>query len=225
MPFDAAEILARCPLFAELDTVHLEALGSIGRRRGFERGATLFLANDLPDGLHVVTSGTVKVYVLSSETGREIVLTTEHPYATVAELPTFDRGPYPAHAQALEDVQTLFLEAEAFERVLQEHPLITRYLLRRLGSRLRRLVALIERLSFQEVVGRVAAYLVERSRAGGPFLLEANAAIAAKVGTVPELVSRNLSRLQSTGVIGLDGRTVTVLDHRRLAEIAQRGLG
>jgi CRP-like cAMP-binding protein len=165
----------------------------------------------------------VKVFMLSPETGREIVLTTEHPYATVAELPTFDRGPYPAHAEALEPTETLFLEGDAFERVLQEHPVITRYLLRRLGSRLRRLVGLIEQLSFQEVVHRLAGYLLERAREGLPFALEGNASIAAKVGTVPELVSRNLSRLHATGLVTLDGRSIADLDQERLTELAERG--
>ena len=223
MPLHAVEVLARCPLFAELAPDDLEALAAIARRRAFDRDETLFLANDLPDGLHVVVTGAVKVFVVSPESGREIVLTTEHPYATVAELPSFDRGPYPAHAQATEPTETLFLEAEAFERVLQERPAITRYLLRRLGSRLRRLVNLIEQLSFQEVVHRLAGYLLAHSREGLPFALEANASIAAQAGTVPELVSRNLSRLQASGLIGLDGRRVVSLEHAQLAELAERG--
>jgi CRP-like cAMP-binding protein len=223
MPLHASEVLARCPLFAELAPDDLEALAAIARRRAFDRGETLFLASDLPDGLHVVLTGAVKVFVVSPESGREIVLTTEHPYATVAELPSFDRGPYPAHAQATEPTETLFMEAEAFERVLQERPAITRYLLRRLGSRLRRLVNLIEQLSFQEVVHRLAGYLLTRSREGLPFALEANASIAAQVGTVPELVSRNLSRLQASGLIELDGRRVVTLDGAQLAELAERG--
>jgi CRP-like cAMP-binding protein len=223
MPPTAAEILARCPLFAELDDGDLGALAAIAQRRSFEAGATLFLAHDLPEGMHVVVAGVVKVFVLSPETGREIVLTMEYPYATVAELASFDGGPYPAHAQATERTETLFLEAEAFERVLHERPIVTRYLLRRLGSRLRRLVGLIEQLSFQEVVHRLAGYLLERARDGAPFTLETNAAIAAQVGTVAELVSRNLARLHTSGAITLDGRSVSAFDRERLTEMAARG--
>ena len=40
------------------------------------------------------------------------------------------------------------------------------------------------------------------------------------VGTVPELVSRNLSRLALAGAVGLEGRTVVQLDARQLQQMA-----
>ncbi|MGB9255148.1 MAG: helix-turn-helix domain-containing protein, partial [Candidatus Korobacteraceae bacterium] len=43
-----------------------------------------------------------------------------------------------------------------------------------------------------------------------------NNELAAQIGTVRELVSRNLSRLQSEGLIRIDGRAVTVLDLKKL---------
>lgn len=65
--------------------------------------------------MHIVVTGRVKIFVLSPESGREIILTTEHPYNAVAELPSFDGGAYPASAEALEESETLMLEQHAFE--------------------------------------------------------------------------------------------------------------
>jgi CRP-like cAMP-binding protein len=112
------------------------------------------LQGNHPEGLHIVVSGRIKIFVLSPESGREVVLTTEHPYSAVAELPSLDGGTYPANAQALEDSRTLFLEQTAFLGVLRERPAISSHLIRTLGQRLRRLVGLVEQLSFQEVVHR-----------------------------------------------------------------------
>ena len=42
------------------------------------------------------------------------------------------------------------------------------------------------------------------------------AVIAAQIGTVRELVSRNLSRLQSEGILKIDGRTVIVCNVKAL---------
>jgi CRP/FNR family transcriptional regulator len=39
-----------------------------------------------------------------------------------------------------------------------------------------------------------------------------NQEIAAQIGTVRELVSRNLSRLQAEGMIAIDGRNLTILE-------------
>lgn len=217
-PFD---ILARCPLFAQADQADLEALASIAQRRTFAAGQTLFLAGQPPEGLHVVVRGRVGIHVLSPESGRELVLTVEHPYNTVAELPSFDGGPYPANAQALEETETLFLEQRAFEGVLGRAPGLALLMLRTLGRRLRRLVGLVESLSFQEVIHRLAAYLGERAEAGVPFQLDTNAHIAAFLGTVPELVSRNLARLHQSGAIELAGRQVVGVDREALAELAE----
>jgi CRP/FNR family transcriptional regulator len=43
-----------------------------------------------------------------------------------------------------------------------------------------------------------------------------NQDIAAQIGTVRELVSRNLSRFQAEGFIRIDGRTVMISDIRKL---------
>jgi CRP/FNR family transcriptional regulator len=43
-----------------------------------------------------------------------------------------------------------------------------------------------------------------------------NQEIAARIGTVREIVSRTLSRMAHEGVLRLDGRTLTILDRSRL---------
>ncbi|HEX7021366.1 MAG TPA: Crp/Fnr family transcriptional regulator [Trueperaceae bacterium] len=220
MVFTNAEILSRCPLFAELNPGDLQALARVAAHRHYAAGQTLFLENSPPEGLHVVIRGRVNVYVLSPESGREIILTVEHPYSAVAELPSLDGGNYPANAEAAEDTETLFLEQEAFLGVLRNRPEISLHLVRTLGRRLRRLVALIEQLSFQEVIHRLAGYLLERAANGLPFELETNASIAAQLGTVPELISRNLSRLQHSGAIALTNRRVEAVDHPTLHGMA-----
>lgn len=214
-----AEVLVRCPLFAELADEDIAALAAIAARRRFAAGETLFLAGDAPEGLHVVVAGRVKVFVLSPASGRELVLTTERPYLAVAELPSLDGGPYPANAEAVEPAETLFLEQGALERLLGEQPRVALHLLRTLGRRLRRLVGIIEQLSFQEVVQRLARYLLERGEV--PFDLETNASIAAQLGTVPELISRNLGRLHQSDLLELEGRRVVRLERAGLAALAE----
>lgn len=221
MPPRPAELLARCPLFVPLHQDDLGALAAVATLRHYKMGEMLFLANEKSKGLNIVTAGQIKIFILSAQTGREVILTVEHPYNAVAELPSLDGGDYPANAQAVEDTETLFLEQNAFLGVLRERPEVSLHLVRTLGGRLRRLVNLVEQLSFQEVVHRLASYLLERAAAGLPVELETNATIAARLGTVPELVSRNLSRLHQSGVITLSQRNVTHVDYPVLCELAE----
>jgi CRP/FNR family transcriptional regulator len=106
--------------------------------------------------------------------------------------------------------------------------------LRVVGGRLRRLVGIIEELSFTTVRHRLIALLVRLGRseakAGGDtvaLVLPANnTELAAQIGTVRELVSRNLSRLQAEGLIEVDGRSVSITSLRKLAaELETSGAG
>lgn len=214
-------MLARCPLVAELDAQEIAALAAIATRRRYRDGEDVFLAGEDSIGLAIVVEGEVAIYVLSPQTGRELVLTVERPYASVAELAAFDRGPYPANARARGDTELLLLETDRLEAVLGQRPRISRHLLSTVGGRLRRLVAVVEQLSFQEVVHRLAAHLLERAAGGTPFELGTNADIAARIGTVPELVSRNLSRLHASSGLVLEGRRVVSLDRTALEQLAR----
>lgn len=218
MALTDAQVLARSPLFAELAAEDLEALALSAQRRRLAAGEALFLAGDGAVGLHIVVRGRMKVFVVSPGSGRELILTVDHPYNAVAELVALDGGSYPANAEALEDTELLVLEQARFQAVLRERPDIALHLMRVLGRRLRRLVNLVEALSFQEVVHRLARYLLERGEP--PYELATNADIAAELGTVPELVSRNLSRLVAGGAVRLQGRTVVQRDEAQLQEMA-----
>jgi CRP/FNR family transcriptional regulator len=84
---------------------------------------------------------------------------------------------------------------------------------------LRRLVGIIEELSFTTVRHRLAALLLRLAKKEGTALTdgkvvitlpENNQEVASQIGTVRELVSRNLSRFQSQGLIEIDGRKLTI---------------
>ena len=204
--------LSQCPLFKNLQTEDIEAFAEAVRPKSFSKGKSLFLAQSLPEGLHIVTSGRVKIFVISPKSGRELILTVEKPFQTVAELPSFDRGRYPANAEAMEDTKTLFIEQSHLEYLLTTKPSITLHFIHLFGRRLRTLVNLVENLSFQTVIHRLADYLKKQASNNLPFTLENNSNIAAQLGTVPELVSRNLKHLQSAEAIKIKDRKVIELN-------------
>jgi CRP/FNR family transcriptional regulator, cyclic AMP receptor protein len=92
------------------------------------------------------------------------------------------------------------------------------------GSRLRRLVGIIEELSFTTLRHRLISWLLREAEAHGrPVgkgtvfeLGMTHQELAAHIGTVRELVSRNLARLQAQGLIHTQGREITILDREGL---------
>ena len=212
-------ILRKTPLFASLTDKEMEALGGRVSKKCFERGTLLFSEGDPCRGLFLVASGKIRIFKLSPA-GREQVLAVEGPGSSFAELPVFDGGNYPASASALEDAEVLFISRKDFQNFCREHPEVALKVIAVVGSRLRRLVGIIEDLSFTTVRHRLIALLLRLAQASGTAskegvrmeLTKTHQDLAAELGTVRELVSRNLSRLQAEGFLEVDGRRIIVKD-------------
>ena len=216
---NTGDVLKRTPLFAGLTEIELRALATRVTRKRFQRGELLFGEGDPCTGLFLVASGRIRIFKLSPA-GREHVLAIEGPGGSFAELPVFDGGNYPASASALEDAEILFVSRRDFQNFCRERPDVALKVIAVVGSRLRRLVGIIEELSFTTVRQRLIAALVRLAEdTGVPSkeglrieLARSHQDLAAELGTVRELVSRNLSRLQAEGLLEVDGRRITVKD-------------
>ena len=212
-------VLRKTPLFASLTETEVAALAARVVKRHFQRGEILFGEGDPSIGLFLVASGKIRIFKLSPA-GREQVLAVEGPGSSFAEVPVFDGGSYPAAASALEDTEVLFISRKDFQNFCREHPDVALKVIAVVGSRLRRLVGIIEELSFTTVRQRLIALLLRLAEAGGTpskhgvrlELTMSHQDLAGELGTVRELVSRNLSRLQAEGFLEVDGRKIIVKD-------------
>lgn len=220
---NSGETLKRVPIFSGLTDAELAFLAQRTVSRRFGAGETVFAEGEPCTGLYVVESGHVRIFK-SSAGGREHVLAIEGPGSSVAELPVFDGGNYPASVSAVDDATLLFVSKQDFQALCLEHPRVALKVLRVVGARLRRLVGIIEELSFTTVRHRLAAFLVRLAKTSGArsasglqvTLPGNNQELASQIGTVRELISRNLSRFQAEGMIRIDGRDVTIVDLKAL---------
>jgi CRP/FNR family transcriptional regulator len=223
-----AKILSRVPIFSGLSEAELAFLAEHALPHRYSAGETVFSEGQPCTGLYIIESGHLRIFK-SSSGGREQVLSVDGPGSSVAELPVFDGGDYPASASAVEDATLLFVSRHDFQALCLAHPQVALKVLRVVGARLRRLVGIIEELSFTTVRHRLAAFLVRSANVAGKStsaglevtLPASNQELASQIGTVRELVSRNLSRLQNEGIIQIDGRTVLIINLEALrAELA-----
>ena len=220
---NSAATLSRVPIFSGLSDSELSFLVQHAVLRHFSPGEIVFSEGDPCAGLYVVESGHIRIFK-SSASGREQVLSIDGPGSSVAELPVFDGGNYPASVAAVDECRLLYVSKQDFQSLCLAHPQVALKVLRVVGARLRRLVGIIEELSFTTVRHRLASFLLrlaqkegKRTAAGTEITLPAsNQELAAQIGTVRELVSRNLSRLQSQGLIQMDGRIIIISDLKAL---------
>jgi len=220
--------LAQVPLFGDLSEKQIRYLAERASARDYEPKELIFSEGDPCQGLFIIAAGRVRIFK-SSASGREQVLGFETAGHSLAELPVFDGGPYPASAEAVTASRLLFIRKQDFHALCQEEPEVALKVLRVVGRRLRHLVGIVEELSFTTVRQRLAGLLLrfaeqygKATPRGVEFTIEmSNQELAAYLGTVRELVSRNLSRLQAGGIIQLEGKKVLVPDVKALEAEAQ----
>jgi len=218
----------RCTkLFAELDENTLRVLSDRALEQHFARDEVLFVAGEEARGLYVIVEGAVRAFRVSLD-GREQVIHVERAGATIAELPVFDGGPNPSTAAADSDTTVLFIDKRDVRHLCLEHPEIAFAALRVLASRLRRCAELVEALSLREVGQRLARFLLaEAGRSGTRTeqgisinLIQTNQQIAARIGSVREVVSRAFTRLQHEKLIVVEGRRLIIPDEAALESFA-----
>jgi CRP/FNR family transcriptional regulator len=227
MAIDKVEALRRTALFGKVGEAELRALAERAVVKRLSRGDGLFFEGEEAKGLYVVAQGAIRAFRESGE-GREQVIHVERAGATIAEVPMFDSGTFPSTAAAEEDSVVLFIDKRDVRRLCLERPQIALAALEILASRLRRAAELIEALSLREVDQRLARLLLSEARlrgrpAGAGITFElalTNQQIAARIGTVREVVSRALSRLQHNELIVVDGRRVSISDEAALKSYA-----
>src|SRR5574340_910374 len=216
---DAIATLRRVPFFAVLGEEDLARLAGHCVVRFLGKEELLFSEGDRCEGMYVVQSGAIKVFKMA-DTGREQVLVIERAGSTVGELPVFDGGNLPASAAAIEDSSLLFLPKREFLDLCRQNSEVAFAVIRSLAWRFRYLTALVEELSLKEVSHRLARFLRDRALAAGVRtrrgvefpLEESNQQIAAEIGTVRDLVSRNLRRLVDRKIIKMERRKGIVLN-------------
>jgi CRP/FNR family transcriptional regulator len=225
---DIAAVLGRTPLLASLSQPELQNLAARTVRKLFSAGELIFSEGEPCNGLHIIAGGKVRIFK-TSMSGREQVLAMNGPGETVAELPVFDGGPFPASALAVDDTEMVFISRRDFHAFCIEHPEVVLKVLSVVGARLRRLVGIIEELSFTTIRQRLISVLVKLAQSDGKTtargvelqLPATHQELANQLGTVRELISRNLMRLHAEGLVDVDGRQIVVKDMKALTALLE----
>lgn len=188
-------------------------------------GETLFEEGQPCRGLIIVADGRVEVRQISFR-GREQVFHTEGAGAALGEGPLFDGGAYIATAVAVVPTRALFLPRAEILRLCQRRPAVAIAMLKTLARRVRHFAGIVSDLAFRPVSERLARYLA--TSFGEPIkpgvsveLTLTQTQLAARLGTVRELVARAFAELEESGVISRDRSHVIIRDPVRLAALAR----
>lgn len=210
-------------IFADLPKEDLQALVSTFRRRLFARGQTLVQVGGPGGSVFLIESGRVRISLPGSE-GREVTLAHLGPGDCFGEMSMLDGEPRSATVTAVEDTVVLEGTRDDFMRSLQASPRIAMSLLVMMSRRLRAANEIIESLSFLDVQGRVARFLLDAAAKHGTQTPEGivvplpytRLEMANIVSTSRETLTRVLKNFERLNYIKLLRRKAVILNEPRL---------
>jgi CRP/FNR family transcriptional regulator len=191
--------------------------------REYDRGENLFWEGDPCAGLVIIHSGSVKLFRVSPQ-GRQYIIRVLTEGETCNEVPVFDGGMNPVNVEALETTQVWVVDSNAIRELFRTEPGFAESIIKNLGQNLRNLVRMVSEMAFMQVTHRLARLITELPEddlAGETGSRLTQDQIAARLGTVREVVARSLKELEKSGAIHVENRKITIADAEALSLWAQ----
>jgi CRP/FNR family transcriptional regulator, anaerobic regulatory protein len=201
---DLMAIAAALPAFADTPSALLAPVAPRVRRLAFAPGDRIHHDGDTCDRVAFVLEGELRV-AKAGPAGREIELYRVAPgEPCVLELSAaMGRSGYPARAVATVGGRALTIPADALLDLLAVDPGVQRFVFGLLSRRLASVMQLVEEVAFRRMDERLVAFLRREARGEPPVVALTHDAIAERLGTVREVVSRLLSHLAQAGEVEL----------------------
>jgi CRP/FNR family transcriptional regulator len=207
---DRIKVLRGNEYFDDLPETMLQEISTRMNLREYQRGDVLFWEGDLCDGLYIISQGSAKIFRLSPQ-GRQYIVRILQEGDTFAEVPAFDGSPNPTNVEALEDCSVWVINAEMLRGLIVTHPQFAQKVLGNFGRMLRGMVHKVSEMAFYQVTHRLARLIAEISEEKStPHWTQEQ--LAARLGTVREVVARSLKELERSGAIKIEDRRIQIAD-------------
>ncbi len=190
-------------------------------------GSVLFDESSRCREFMLIARGQVRVYRHSRD-GREVTLYRVKPGGLCFHsLNALLHGePYPAVAQAEEEVEALRISHAAFHRALARSAGFRDYVLQTMTRRMAELIDLVSGVVFDRLELRLACWLGQQfERAAGQPLRMTHQRIAQELGSTREVISRLLKEFERQGCIRLGRGSIHLVSTEGLGWVARRRVG
>jgi CRP-like cAMP-binding protein len=207
-----------------------EDLVSIAARiveKSYGKGENISIEGISCKGLYIVNSGRVKIFKTSEE-GREHIFYYARKGDVFCDVCLFMPRCNPLSATSTVPTVIYFIGDQELKNLILKIPTLAMKLLEHFSLRMNQFVEMIEDLSFKNVPARLAKILVdfaekEGIQKGENVILKRDVTLyemASMVGTVREVITRSLQKLEKEGVIKIDRSVIEVLNMDQLRDIA-----
>jgi len=221
------EMLGRTPLFGALEEADRKAVLQEMRETSFDGGQAIFSRGDDGKEVYLVTSGRVRLSVLTPE-GRELSFAHAETGQIFGEIAVLDGGTRSADATAVSKVTALTLSKAALSRLIEQRIIVREAIVKFLCNRVREADHQLEGIALYPIEGRLARFFLAAARQKEPGAEEGRVTIelpisqselALLIGASRPKVNTALSLLESSGALERSGSRV-ICDIEELQMIA-----
>lgn len=209
-------------LWAGLEPAERHTIHARMSEQGFGARKVVIKENTAFSGLHILKLGNIKLCKVCGD--KEQILDLLGPGDVLDPIPLFDGGTHAVTAKTMTPVIVYRFAPAAARELIATYPSILNALLNLVSARLRKLATLANDLAFKDVTARVCHVLLEQAVGDDTSLphlkLErplTRQELAAMVGTAREVAWRALKKLESDGLIKIQGQNIVILDAAALA--------
>jgi CRP/FNR family cyclic AMP-dependent transcriptional regulator len=214
--------LAQIHYFSGLSPDELESVKKfIAFEKKVEKGEIILVEEEQHDYMFFVVSGAVKVYKRSAN-GKEQILNVATTGESLNDISTFDGGGCAANMLAMTPVRLYAIRKKDIQDLFTQYPAVARNVAMVLASRVRRDSSLVEVLSFDQVISRLAKLILKQAAAGGdllPYFTQQD--LAAMVGTSRVVVNRSLRTMEEKRAIRLERRRIVITNEKALQKLVR----
>lgn len=116
---DATTILGRADFFTVCDAEQRRLLAFASERKKWRPNSIIYQAGEVPDGAHVLVTGTVATYQEGDESNPYVI---SNQGALLGAMSLVVAKPRPVTVKAVDNVETLFVPRTAFMKLANQAP-------------------------------------------------------------------------------------------------------
>ncbi len=217
---NAIDFLARTALFGALEEPDRRAVVQEMRDASFDAGQLVFSRGDTGKDIYLVTSGRVRLSVLTPE-GRELSFAHAEAGQIFGEIAVLDGGARTADATAVTKVAARTLSKGALMRLIESRPVVRESVIRFLCNRVREADQQLEGIALYPIEVRLARFFLASSRQKFGPDVEGKVALDLPISQSELALLIGASRPKVNAALALleDGGAIKRADQRMMCDI------
>lgn len=213
-------------LFESLNEAELQAVNDSRKEYIYKRGDVICKEGDPINSFLYLRSGLIKLYKTDKK-GKDHILSINQPGDLISLLSIFSNSVYKYSIAAIEETKVCDIELHTFQNVIRSNSSFTVNVLNGISRISDDIIENQFEIRQRHVKGRIAYFLIYLSDHiyhSRKFRLPVTRReIGELISTTTENTIRTLSEFRQDGIISMEGKSLKILEYKRLERISCTG--